>query len=79
MELWQEVTRNMLVSGEIKIVLSEAYAKVMESRCYQALTRIRDIIRNENLRDEECFMQIEEIIVTLEQLGSDGGIRHDFG
>ena len=79
MELWQEVTRELMLSGELKVVLSKEYAQVLESKCYRALNRICDIIRDESLSDAECFMQIEEIIVNLEQLGSDGGIRHDFG
>ena len=79
MELWQEVTKDMMLSGELKVVLSKEYAQVLESKCYRALTMIRDIIRDDSLCDKECFLKIEEIVVALEQLGSDGGFRHDFG
>ena len=79
MELWQEMTRELILTGEISLQLSRAYADVLESRCYLALERIREIVRNEDLSDAECFMRIEEIVTVLEDMGSNGGFRHDFG
>ena len=43
------------------------------------LCRIKEIIEDDTLDDPECFMKIEEIVCVLEEVGSSGGIRHDFG
>ena len=51
----------------------------MELECYKALRKIKAILENDALADSECFQQIEEIVCTFEELGSDGGSRHDFG
>ena len=32
-----------------------------------------------DILEMECFIKIEEIIRLFESLGSDGGVRHDFG
>ena len=50
-----------------------------DSIAYRALRKIREIVRDDSLRDKECFQQIEEVICTLENIGSGGGSRHDFG
>lgn len=47
--------------------------------CYQALRKIRAIIEDDSFEDRDCFMKIEEIVRLFEELGSDGGSRHDFG
>lgn len=52
--------------------------KLVEMACYQAIRQIRSILDDESLSDRECFMQIDAIVETLEDLGSDGGSRHDF-
>lgn len=52
---------------------------IVAQQCYQALEQIQAVITNDRLTDAECFMQIEQIIRIYEQLGSDGGDRHDFG
>ena len=41
--------------------------------------KIKNIIENDDLTDKECFERIEEIVCVLEDIGSDGGGRHDFG
>lgn len=51
----------------------------IESRCYQALQKIRDILRDDNLTDNDCFSKIEAIVCLLEEMGIDTGNRHDFG
>lgn len=51
--------------------------KMVEQECYQALLKIKEIIQDENLNDAECYFKIEEIIKTLEFIGSNGGARHD--
>ena len=40
---------------------------------FQALKRIKEV-----LDDEKCFWRIEAIVNIFEELGSDGGSRHDF-
>lgn len=76
MELWQEIfskAREQRWGQEID------FKAVLESACYVALTKIKEIIQNKDLTDSECFFEIEEIVCILESLGSSGGFRHDFG
>ena len=72
-DLYLEIFREVL-STLAGVDLKE----LMDSICYRALCRIRNIIRDETLSDPECFRQIEAVISTFEQLGSGGGFRHDF-
>jgi len=53
-------------------------AALIEMRCYQALKQIKTIIEKEEPEDAECFLRIEEIVRVLEEIGSDGGFRHDY-
>lgn len=50
-----------------------------DNECYRALAKIREVLRDDTLEDEECFMRIERIITIYEEMGSGGGTRHDFG
>lgn len=50
-----------------------------DNECYRALAKIREVIRDDTLEDEDCFMRIERIITIYEEMGSGGGTRHDFG
>lgn len=52
---------------------------LIEQECYKALRKIKAVIQDDNLDDPECFMKIEKIILALEEIGSNGGNRHDFG
>lgn len=52
--------------------------QMVETTCYRALQKIREMIHNESLTDAECFQQIEAVICVLEDAGSSGGFRHDF-
>ncbi|WP_138294531.1 MULTISPECIES: hypothetical protein [unclassified Clostridium] len=54
-------------------------ADLIELASYRALQRIQAIVRDDSLDDTQCFYKIEKIISTLEELGSDGGSRHEFG
>ncbi|MGI6114741.1 hypothetical protein [Luoshenia tenuis] len=54
-------------------------ADLIELASYRALQNIQAIVRDDSLDDAQCFYKIEKIICTLEDLGSDGGSRHDFG
>ena len=46
--------------------------------CYYALKRIKAILEDDSLDDENCFWRIEEIVRVLENIGTDAGSRHDF-
>ena len=50
-----------------------------DNECYRALAKIREVIRDDTLEDEDCFMRIERIITIYGEMGSGGGTRHDFG
>ena len=54
-------------------------ADLIELASYRALQNIQAIVRDDSLDDAQCFYKIEKIICTLEDLGSNGGSRHDFG
>ena len=71
-----------LITGEIQVCFNgtgTTVAEIIEGKCYQTLQQIREILDDHTLSDESCFERIEQIICAFEQLGSDGGSRHDFG
>ena len=80
MDIWKEILCNAIWKGAIKIDLpKEEHLKyIIESECYQALCKIKDIINSDDLDDKSCFLKIEEIICYVESLGIDCGSRHDF-
>ena len=81
MELYKEILAKVLATKEVKITFSDLQIdskEIVEMQCYQALQKIKAVIQNDSLTDNECFMKIEEIICAFEALGS-GGSRHDFG
>lgn len=53
-------------------------AELMKSTACQALEKIRRVLMDGRLDDPACFKRIEEIVRIFEELGSDGGGRHDF-
>ena len=53
--------------------------KIIKKRCYQALKEIKAVLDNDTLNDKSCFNRIGEIVRIYERMGSNGGIRHDFG
>ncbi len=82
MELYQEILARILSGGEAKVSFSDLRIdaeKIVEMACYRALQKIKAIIEDDSLNDRECFMKIEEIVCVLEEMGSSGGTRHDFG
>ena len=82
MELFKEIFIQALHTGEISVAFSGAegaVTDVINGKCYQALQKIKKILDDDNLEDSECFMRIEEIVCALEEVGSNGGPRHDFG
>lgn len=82
MELYKEILAHALMYGEVKTELQNQemeVSQIVEGTCYKALEKIKAIIEDDNLEDKECFMKIEEMVCALEQNGSSGGNRHDFG
>ena len=82
MELYRELLIHALMRGEIQISISNEeveISKIVEGKCYRALQKIKAIIDDDSLEDEECFQKIAEIICVLEDIGTNGGNRHDFG
>lgn len=79
MELKQQLIWDGLEKGELQIVLSEQAEQWIEGRCYRALQTIRRVLMDDSINDEECFMRIEGILDAFEEIGSNGGTRHDFG
>ena len=81
MELYRDLLVKLLENEEIRIEfpnLSITLSELVEMRCYNALKEIKAIIEDDRYSDKECFMKIEKIVCLLEDLGSDGGLRHDF-
>lgn len=77
MLLFEEILKKELgFSKEEKIKIAAA---LVDKISYQALLKIKMIIEDDSLSDAECFDKIEEIVVVLEEIGSSGGVRHDFG
>ena len=82
MELYKEILAHALMCGEIQITFrgqEPDISRIVEDTCYKALQRIKAVIEDDSLEDKECFMKIEEIVNVLEDIGSGGGSRHDFG
>ena len=82
MKLSVEILAHLLSQENAQIVFPELKinaGEIVEMQCYQALRRIREIVRDDTLEDKECFERIERIICELEAIGSNGGMRHDFG
>ena len=81
MELYQEILAHALTTGNIQINFSGKepdISRIILDKCYQTLQKIKTIIQDDSLEDKECFAKIEEIVCTFEEIGSDGGSRHDF-
>ena len=82
MELYEEILVKALSQQHMEVTFpdlkQDAQALVRE-KYYRAVEEIRDIIRDMSLTDPECYQKIEAIIACLEEMGSDGGARHDWG
>ena len=82
MELYKEIIANIISKEEVQVTFSNlniSAKEIIESECYKALNNIKAIIEDDSLEDVDCFMKIEKIICLLEDIGSGGGNRHDFG
>ena len=69
---------NVFLMGSCFPELSFSVEELLEMRCYEALRKIKAVLEDESLTDAACFQKIEEIINIFEEIGSDGGSRHDF-
>ncbi len=81
MELWEEIIC-CIVKKEIKNNNAKSLSnmrRLFDTECYKALQRIKEIIEEDALDDANCFERIEEIVRVYEEMGSNGGGRHDFG
>ena len=81
MKLYTEILANYLSQENAQIVFPNLKLnanEIVELQCYEALRRIKDILDDDTLEDDECFLKIEEIIRTFKDLGSNGGNRHNF-
>ena len=78
MELYKEILVKVLEQPTAHAVfpgLQISATEIVELQCYQALEKIKAIIEDDSLAE---FMCIEGIVCVLEEIGSNGGSRHDF-
>ena len=79
MELWQAIIANAIGKRTTETVGQADIEKLFEKECYKVLERIKSILDDDSLCDKDCFEKIEKIVCLFEDIGSDGGARHDFG
>lgn len=82
MELYEEVLSQILAEHLLTYVKDLKWLHLqntVEERCYEALVKIRDAVRDDTLDDEQCLIRIDEILCALEEIGIRTGTRHDFG
>lgn len=72
MDLYKEISDNMC------IVKTPSCHDIYQ-KCYEILSEIVDVIKDETLSDPECFQRIETIVSILNKNGIDTDGRHDFG
>jgi hypothetical protein len=81
-DLLQETLCHVLANEKVQVsfpgLTNTDVSKIVELECYKALQKIKAILEDDALEDNECFQKIEEIICAFEELGSNGGSRHDF-
>ena len=83
MDLYKEILASALSKEEAHITFPNLKSKtadeIVELRCYSALKKIWEILREAEIDDIECFMRIEKIISLFENDFKTGcGLRHDF-
>jgi len=80
MELWRELLIGGLQDESYKLncIGDNTLKEIIKDKCYKALLGIKQVIDDEKLKDEDCFIKIEEIICKLVEYGIFCD-RHDFG
>ena len=81
MKMYEQILVKALENETVQVVCPNVKlnpTEIVQLNCYQAIEKIRDVLQNEDLEDVDCFMRIEEIVNTLEDLGVDVDGRHDF-
>lgn len=80
MDLYVDMLGKLMEQETIHVTFPDVQVEqVLETRCYQALSRIQAILKEDGNSDAACFQKIEEIVRVYEALGSGCGTRHDFG
>ncbi|MBQ3198855.1 MAG: hypothetical protein IJB67_00590 [Firmicutes bacterium] len=68
MELYEQILARALAGEEIRVVYVKTNeAEIVEKESYRALKRIRDILANGALSDDECYLRIEELVGLFEE------------
>ena len=81
MGLLEELLKTAVRDGDITVNVSfeaEDLIMIAEGKCYNILSQIRDIVRDNSIDDPECFMKIEKLVCLFEKEGIGAGCRHDF-
>lgn len=81
MNLSREILAHYLAQQYAEILfpnLQMNAKEIIELQCYQTLQKIQQIIQDNRIDDEECFIRIEEIVCALEDIGINCGSRHNF-
>lgn len=81
MDMYKEILINVLAKEKAEVYFPQMQIpaeKIVEMQCYKALCRIREILEDDSNSDTECFMKIENIVCTLEDLGCPALGRHDW-
>lgn len=58
-----------------KALLCTELAEIVNLKALETLQKIKTVLENDRLSDFEC---VEEIVCIFQNIGSDGGNRHDF-
>jgi len=80
MDLYKDILIKALSKHGTRVTFenlaTESPNGIVEQTCYATLQQIREILNDNQLDDFEC---IERIADLFEDIGSNGGTRHDFG
>ncbi|MBQ8696656.1 MAG: hypothetical protein IJ519_02950 [Clostridia bacterium] len=79
--LLEELLLAAVRDGDVRVNISfeaEDLVKIVNGKCYEILSEIQKIVRDDSLDDPECFKKVEEIICLFEREGLRAGSRHDF-
>lgn len=81
MKLFYEILVKAIEEEKMEVIFPNIKTDphiIVEMECYEILKQIQNIIKDDTLNDEECFMKIEKIICLFEDININTGIRHDF-